>query len=433
MSSQAYLALADGTVFNGVSCGAACDLPGEAVFNTGMSGYQEIVSDPSYFGQIVTLSTAEVGNYGCNDEDMESRGVFLNGLVVQNLNPPSSWRSRRSLDDLLKNSGRPILSGVDTRRLVLHIRENGTQKAWLHADGTDLPVEEAVAKARAWSGLDGLDCAAEVAVAKPYNWSDKGDLHVVVIDCGVKYNILRQLAANGFRVTVVPCGTTAEVIFNLRPDGVLLSNTWGAGNRDSRINQAFLLKEIEAGAKIGVDVIQIDDGWQHGRTANSQKKANAGKKKVWSGYWDEDPDFWKEDLERFPDGLAFLVGRAKEKGMRFGLWFGPDSSNEAANWQRDADCLLDYHRRLGIDYFKMDSMRLLSQTALQRNRMMFDRMLELSDGAMVFDLDCTAQVRPGFLGLLDIGPLFLENRYTKRACVTGDSKKAIIRDVLKVV
>ncbi len=242
MSSQAYLALADGTVFNGVSCGATCDLPGEAVFNTGMSGYQEIVSDPSYFGQIVTLSTAEVGNYGCNDEDMESRGVFLNGLVVQNLNPPSSWRSRRSLDDLLKNSGRPILSGVDTRRLVLHIRENGTQKAWLHADGTDLPVEEAVAKARAWSGLDGLDCAAEVAVAKPYNWSDKGDLHVVVIDCGVKYNILRQLAANGFRVTVVPCGTTAEAIFNLRPAGVLLSN--GPGDPDGVVGVVDCVKKL---------------------------------------------------------------------------------------------------------------------------------------------------------------------------------------------
>ena len=242
MSSQAYLALADGTVFNGVSCGAACDLPGEAVFNTGMSGYQEIVSDPSYFGQIVTLSTAEVGNYGCNDEDMESRGVFLNGLVVQNLNPPSSWRSRRSLDDLLKNSGRPILSGVDTRRLVLHIRENGTQKAWLHADGTDLPVAEAVAKARAWSGLDGLDCAAQVAVAKPYNWLDKGDLHVVVIDCGVKYNILRQLAANGFRVTVVPCGTTAEAIFNLRPDGVLLSN--GPGDPDGVVGVVDCVKKL---------------------------------------------------------------------------------------------------------------------------------------------------------------------------------------------
>ena len=242
MSSQAYLALADGTVFNGVSCGAACDLPGEAVFNTGMSGYQEIVSDPSYFGQIVTLSTAEVGNYGCNDEDMESRGVFLNGLIVQNLNPPSSWRSRRSLDDLLKNSGRPILSGVDTRRLVLHIRENGTQKAWLHADGTELPVEEAVAKARAWSGLDGLDCAAEVAVAKPYNWSEKGDLHVVVIDCGVKYNILRQLAANGFRVTVVPCGTTAEAIFNLRPAGVLLSN--GPGDPDGVVGVVDCVKKL---------------------------------------------------------------------------------------------------------------------------------------------------------------------------------------------
>ena len=242
MSSQAYLALADGTVFNGISCGAACDLPGEAVFNTGMSGYQEIVSDPSYFGQIVTLSTAEVGNYGCNDEDMESRGVFLNGLIVQNLNPPSSWRSRRSLDDLLKNSGRPILSGVDTRRLVLHIRENGTQKAWLHADGTELPVEEAVAKARAWSGLDGLDCAAQVAVAKPYNWSDKGDLHVVVIDCGVKYNILRQLAANGFRVTVVPCGTTAEAIFNLRPDGVLLSN--GPGDPDGVVGVVDCVKKL---------------------------------------------------------------------------------------------------------------------------------------------------------------------------------------------
>jgi carbamoyl-phosphate synthase small subunit len=242
MSSQAYLALADGTVFNGVSCGAACDLPGEAVFNTGMSGYQEIVSDPSYFGQIVTLSTAEVGNYGCNDEDMESRGVFLNGLIVQNLNPPSSWRSRQSLDDLLKKSGRPILSGVDTRRLVLHIREKGTQKAWLHADGTELPVEEAVAKARAWSGLDGLDCAAQVAAAKPYNWSENGSLHVVVIDCGVKYNILRQLAENGFRVTVVPCSTTAEAIFKLQPDGVLLSN--GPGDPDGVVGVVDCVKKL---------------------------------------------------------------------------------------------------------------------------------------------------------------------------------------------
>jgi alpha-galactosidase len=197
-------------------------------------------------------------------------------------------------------------------------------------------------------------------------------------------------------------------------DGVLLSNTWGAGNRDSRICQEFLLKEIEAGAKMGVDVIQIDDGWQRGRTANSKKKALAGTKKVWSGYWAADPLFWTADRERFPDGLEFLVGKAKEKGMRFGLWFGPDSSDEAANWERDADCLLDLHRRLGIDYFKMDSMKLNSSLALKRNRMMFDKMLRDSGGAMAFDLDCTAEVRPGFFGLLDIGPLFVENRYTKR-------------------
>ena len=197
-------------------------------------------------------------------------------------------------------------------------------------------------------------------------------------------------------------------------DGVLLSNTWGAGNRDSRICQEFLLKEIDAGARIGVDVIQIDDGWQRGRTANSKKKEISGSKKVWNGYWAADPLFWTEDRERFPDGLDFLVRRAKEKGMRFGLWFGPDSSGEAANWERDADWLLGMHRTLGIDYYKMDSMKLRSPLALKRNRAMFDKMLRESGGAMVFDLDCTAEVRPGFFGLIDIGPLFVENRYTRR-------------------
>ncbi len=224
MESESYLALADGTVFRGVSLGAPCDLPGEAVFNTGMTGYQEIVSDPSYFGQIVTLSAAEIGNYGCNSEDMESRGVFLGGLVVQTLNPPSSWRSEESLDTLLKRTGRPLLAGVDTRRLVLHLREKGSQRAWLHADGTSLPVAEAVAKANAWAGLDGIDCAAEVAAKEPYTWSSEGDRLVVVIDCGVKYNILRQLATTGFRVEVVPAGTGADDILARRPDGVLLSN-----------------------------------------------------------------------------------------------------------------------------------------------------------------------------------------------------------------
>ncbi len=197
-------------------------------------------------------------------------------------------------------------------------------------------------------------------------------------------------------------------------DGILLSNTWGGGNRDTRINQEFLLKEIEAGAKIGVDVIQIDDGWEQGRTSNSERKALAGKQKVWNGYWAMDPDFWKEDRVRFPDGLGFLVNKAKEKGMRFGLWYGPDSSDDAANWEKDVNCLMDFHRRLGIDYFKLDSMKLYTPLALKRNRMMFDRLQKESRGALVFDLDCTAEIRPGFLGLLDVGPMFVENRYTLR-------------------
>ena len=194
-------------------------------------------------------------------------------------------------------------------------------------------------------------------------------------------------------------------------DGLFLSNTWGGGHADSRICQDFLLNEIDAGARIGVDVIQIDDGWEQGRTTTSQRAAKKGREKVWNGYWASDPDFWKEDRGRFPDGLSFLVGKAAEKGMRFGLWFGPDSSDDAANWERDADCLLDFHRRLGIDFFKLDSLKLRTPLALARNRRMFDKMLGESAGRMVFDLDCTAEVRPGYFGLLDIGPLFVENRY----------------------
>ncbi len=240
--TKGFLALADGTVFTGVSCGALRDMPGEAVFNTGMTGYQEIVSDPSYYGQIVTLSTAEVGNYGCNSEDMESRGVFLNGLIVQNLNPPSSWRATQSLDELLKAAGKPILSNIDTRRLVLHIREHGTQRAWLHADGTDMSYDAAVEKARAWSGLDGIDCATKVTAESPYMWCENGGKKVVVMDCGVKYNILRQLAECGFQVQVVRAGTTAKEILSLKPAALMLSN--GPGDPDGVVGVVDCVREL---------------------------------------------------------------------------------------------------------------------------------------------------------------------------------------------
>ncbi len=192
-------------------------------------------------------------------------------------------------------------------------------------------------------------------------------------------------------------------------DGQLLSNTWGDRNRDARINEEFLLQEVAAGAALGVDIIQIDDGWQKGRSANS---ADARGKGVWNGYWAADPAFWTPDPVRFPRGLEPVVQAAQAKGMKFGLWFGPDSSNDAANWKKDADHLLDLHQKLGIASFKIDSMKTLNALSLDRQRAMFDRILDGSKGGVSFDLDITAEIRPGYFGLPDIGPVYLENRYT---------------------
>lgn len=221
----AFLALADGTVFHGVAFGAAVDQVGEVVFNTGMSGYQEILTDPSYAGQIVTLTTAEVGNYGTNPEDVESRGLFLHGLVVNDLNAASNYRSTQSLDAYLKAAGVPGLYGVETRALTLHLRDGGNQKAYLHAAGDALTEAEAVARARAWEGLDGQDYAAKVTCSAPYECAPCGkDLpHVVCYDFGVKTNILRSLAAFA-RVTVVPAKTPAAAVLAMKPDGIFLSN-----------------------------------------------------------------------------------------------------------------------------------------------------------------------------------------------------------------
>lgn len=221
----AFLALADGTVFHGVAFGAAVDQVGEVVFNTGMSGYQEILTDPSYAGQIVTLTAAEVGNYGTNPEDVESRGLFLHGLVVNDLNAASNYRSTQSLDSYLRAAGVPGLYGVETRALTLHLRDNGNQKAYLHVAGDALTEAEAVARARAWEGLDGQDYAAKVTCSVPYEYAPCGENrpHVVCYDFGVKTNILRSLAAFA-RVTVVPAKTPAAAVLAMKPDGVFLSN-----------------------------------------------------------------------------------------------------------------------------------------------------------------------------------------------------------------
>ena len=259
---KAFLALDDGTVFHGVAFGARKDALGEVVFNTGMSGYQEILTDPSYAGQFVTLTTAEVGNYGINGADTESRALFLSGLVIGDLTEPSNWRSEKSLDDYLRENGVPGIYGVDTRALTLHIREHGNRKSYLCVSAS-LREEEAIEKARAWEGLDGQDYAAKVTCKEAYEfdaelanvanvkvlpspipssngvnqplaidncqlatlsqWQHSHMPHVVCYDFGVKTNILRSLAAWA-KVTVVPARTSAEDVLAFNPDGIFLSN-----------------------------------------------------------------------------------------------------------------------------------------------------------------------------------------------------------------
>ncbi len=221
---RAFLALADGSVFRGNAFGLRTDTVGEVVFNTGMSGYQEITTDPSYAGQFVLMTSPEIGNYGCNDEDAESRDVFLSGMIVRELNAPSNWRSEASLDKYLAKHGKGGIEIDDTRRLTLIIRSRGSQKAWLHIDGTDLGEAEAVKRAKDWEGLDGKDYASKVTTDKIYSWNDKGDFKVAVLDFGVKYNILRKLAASGMKVTVCPAHTSAETLLAAKPDGIFLSN-----------------------------------------------------------------------------------------------------------------------------------------------------------------------------------------------------------------
>lgn len=223
---KAFLALADGTVIRGWSCGAAVDRPGEVVFNTGMTGYEEILTDPSYAGQLVALTMPEIGNTGFNREDHESRAIHAAGLIVREMNAPSNWRSEETLESALVRSGVPALAGVDTRALTLKLREGGTQKAFLCATGSVSP-REAVAMARAWEGLDGQDYAAKVSTAAPYDWTANAPEdapRVAVLDYGVKHNTLRLLAQEGFRVRVLPAKSTAEDVLKLKPAGVLLSN-----------------------------------------------------------------------------------------------------------------------------------------------------------------------------------------------------------------
>ena len=254
----AILALADGTIFRGVSIGAPGHTVAEVVFNTAMTGYQEILTDPSYSGQIVTLTYPHIGNTGVNAEDVEAKRVFAAGLVVRDCPARvSNFRSTQSLPEYLSEQGIVAISGIDTRKLTRILREKGAQGACIFV-GSD--AERAVELARGFPGMAGQDLAKVVSIKESTGWTegtwqleggftspDQSKFHVVAYDYGVKSNILRLLADRGCRITLVPAQTSAEEVFKLNPDGVFLSN--GPGDPEPcdyaiEATRAFLDKKL---------------------------------------------------------------------------------------------------------------------------------------------------------------------------------------------
>jgi len=255
--SPAILALEDGSVFKGLAIGAEGTSVGEVVFNTAMSGYQEILTDPSYAQQIVTLTYPHIGNTGTNAEDEESTAIWASGLVIRDLPLlASNYRNEQSLQDYLRSRGIVAIADIDTRRLTRILREKGAQNGCLVA-GENIDEAQALEKARAFAGLKGMDLAKEVTVDTTYAWREgswefgvghterpEGELpwHVVAYDFGVKRNILRMLVDRGCRLTVVPAQTPAAEVLALNPDGVFLSN--GPGDPEPCTYAIAAIREI---------------------------------------------------------------------------------------------------------------------------------------------------------------------------------------------
>lgn len=238
MSHSAILALEDGSVFEGLAYGARTVRAGEVVFNTSLTGYQEVFTDPSYTGQIVVLTNPQIGNYGTNQADSESARPYIEGLVVREwAEQPSNWRSDETADQFLARSGVPVISELDTRGLVRVLRSRGVMRGVLSTDGGD--GKQLVEEARQVPSMAGLDLATRVSTSNVYQWTKPvipcspsellpeaapQSYHVVAYDFGIKHNILRRLVHSGAKVTVVPACTSAEDVMTLKPDGVFLSN-----------------------------------------------------------------------------------------------------------------------------------------------------------------------------------------------------------------
>jgi carbamoyl-phosphate synthase small subunit len=253
---KALLALEDGTVFEGTGFGARGESAGEVVFNTAITGYQEIFTDPSYCGQIVVLTNPQIGNYGATDADLESARPYIEGLIVRDFSPISSnWRSQEKADEFLAQNNIPVASDIDTRALVRRLRDRGVMRGVLSHGGGD--PQALVEKARAIPSMAGLDLATRVSTSKRYEWDKPAEacspseeigvtpearFHVVAYDFGIKSNILRRLRQVGCRSTVVPANTSAEEVLSLKPNGVFLSN--GPGDPEPLAAQAAEIRKM---------------------------------------------------------------------------------------------------------------------------------------------------------------------------------------------
>ena len=271
MSTPAILALKDGTIFQGISIGGNGQTVGEVVFNTAMTGYQEILTDPSYAQQIIMLTYPHIGNTGTNREDMESEKIFASGLVIREPSMiTSSWRSDCTLSEFLKNSNTVAIAGIDTRKLTRKLREEGAQSGCIVAKKNISSSKEAIKCASDFPGISGMDLAQVVTTSEIYKWTEgsifdtklsknnsQKKLHVVAYDFGIKRNILRLLVDNGCHVTVVPAKTSSSDVINLMPDGVFLSN--GPGDPEPC---DYAISSIKEFLNVSIPIFGICLGYQ---------------------------------------------------------------------------------------------------------------------------------------------------------------------------
>lgn len=280
---KAILALEDGTIYHGYAIGATGSACGEVCFNTSMTGYQEILTDPSYKAQIVTMTYPHIGNYGVNSLDVESFRPHVSGFVIRELSPVvSNWRAEKSLDEYLKFYNIPAIQGIDTRALTKKLRVRGAMNGFISTE--DISDEEAIEKARSWHGLIGFDYVKDVTHSEPFDWDPDdelsrnfklvsgnqqaaqsgvfdplphADIPIVAYDFGIKYNILRRLRQHGFKIHVVPAFTTAEYVLSKKPAGVFLSN--GPGDPAALV---YAVKAISDLIKSGIPIFGICLGHQ---------------------------------------------------------------------------------------------------------------------------------------------------------------------------